>query len=100
VETPRLLLKNDNGDLDAAEAAFRWYRLAIAGDPWYDGAYSDNLGSDNLALLRMNDRGNLDTAETAYRRAIAVHPGYAKAHFNLGNALHQTGDLPELPLWP
>ena len=94
VETPRLLLKNDRGDLDDAEAAFRWYRWAIAADPWYAGAYPDN-SSENRGLLRMNGRGDrVYTAKTAYRRAIAADPGYAKAHNNLGLLLKNgRGDL-------
>lgn len=38
---------------------------------------------------------NLDEAAAAYRRAIAVDPHHAEAHFNLGNVLRERGSLNE-----
>ncbi|MHB8270064.1 tetratricopeptide repeat protein [Bradyrhizobium sp.] len=38
-------------------------------------------------------QGRLDQAASAYREAIALKPGYAEAHFNLGVVLHQKHDL-------
>jgi predicted O-linked N-acetylglucosamine transferase (SPINDLY family) len=43
----------------------------------------------------LKDRGHLDEAISAYRQAVALRPGYAEAHNNLGNALRDQGRLDE-----
>lgn len=50
-------------------------------DDWYDVA---------LDLEAVS----VDKALAAYRRAIALDPGHAEAHLNLGRLLHERGDLP------
>ena len=42
----------------------------------------------------MRDQGDLAGAIAEYRKAIALKPDYAEAHYNLGNALRDQGDLP------
>ena len=49
-------------------------------DDWYDVA---------LDLEAVS----VDKALAAYRRAIALDPGHAEAHLNLGRLLHERGDL-------
>ena len=39
--------------------------------------------------------GRADEAATAYRRALAIDPGYASAHNNLGALLHARGAFEE-----
>jgi tetratricopeptide (TPR) repeat protein len=53
---------------------------ALSADDWYDVA---------LDLEAVS----LDKAHAAYRRAIALDPGHAEAHLNLGRLLHEVGDL-------
>ena len=36
--------------------------------------------------------GQLDSAVKSYEKAIIMKPDYAKAHFNLGGALHELND--------
>ena len=36
--------------------------------------------------------GQLDSAVKSYEKAIIIKPDYAKAHFNLGGALHELND--------
>ena len=33
--------------------------------------------------------GELDSAVKSYEKAIAINPNYARAYFNLGNAIHE-----------
>ena len=39
------------------------------------------------------DAGKVDLAEALYRQALTIHPGYAKAHLNLGILLAEKGDI-------
>jgi protein O-GlcNAc transferase len=39
------------------------------------------------------DSGDFAAAETLFREAVALAPGYPRAHINLGNALHKLGRL-------
>ena len=39
--------------------------------------------------------GQLGSAIKCYDKAIDINPDYAKAHFNLGNAYHEQGELDE-----
>jgi Flp pilus assembly protein TadD len=43
----------------------------------------------------LQEAGRLDEAEASYRQAIALKPGYAEAHNNLGNSLRDLGRLKE-----
>jgi tetratricopeptide (TPR) repeat protein len=52
----------------------------LSADDWYDVA---------LDLEAVS----VEKARTAYRRAIALDPGHAEAHLNLGRLLHEVGDL-------
>jgi tetratricopeptide (TPR) repeat protein len=52
----------------------------LSADDWYDVA---------LDLEAVS----VDKARGAYRRAIALDPGHAEAHLNLGRLLHEVGDL-------
>ena len=52
----------------------------LSADDWYD------LAIDLEAV-------SLDKARSAYRRAIAMAPGHAEAHLNLGRLLHEKGDI-------
>ena len=52
----------------------------LAADDWYD------LAIDLEAV-------SVDKARSAYRRAIAMAPGHAEAHLNLGRLLHEKGDI-------
>ena len=52
----------------------------LSADDWYDVA---------LDLEAVS----ADKARAAYRRAIALDPGHAEAHLNLGRILHEAGDL-------
>ena len=52
----------------------------LSADDWYD------LAIDLEAV-------SVDKARSAYRRAIAMAPGHAEAHLNLGRLLHEKGDI-------
>jgi tetratricopeptide (TPR) repeat protein len=52
----------------------------LSADDWYDVA---------LDLEAVS----VEKARGAYRRAIALDPGHAEAHLNLGRLLHEVGDL-------
>src|SRR6185503_19202566 len=52
----------------------------LSADDWYDVA---------LDLEAVS----VEKARGAYRRAIALDPGHAEAHLNLGRLLHELGDL-------
>lgn len=52
----------------------------LTADDWYD------LAIDLEAV-------SVEKARAAYRRAIALDPGHAEAHLNLGRLLHEKGDL-------
>ena len=52
----------------------------LSADDWYD------LAIDLEAV-------SMDKARSAYRRAIALDPGHAEAHLNLGRLLHERGDI-------
>lgn len=54
----------------------------VDADEWYD------LGLDLEAVAPQR-------ASQAYRRAIALDPGHAEAHLNLGRLLHEQGQLRE-----
>jgi Flp pilus assembly protein TadD len=43
--------------------------------------------------LGHHQAGRLGEAVTFYRRAVALHPGYAEAHQNLGSALSDLGEV-------
>jgi tetratricopeptide (TPR) repeat protein len=63
------------------------YRVVLRLDPDYEPALF------NLAILRTSP--DVNEAISLYRHAIAVSPGYAAAHLNLGFALKQTGKSSE-----
>jgi predicted O-linked N-acetylglucosamine transferase (SPINDLY family) len=67
----------DEGRLEAAEAAFR---AAIEADPAYPRAYM-NLGNALQKLRRAQD------AEAAHREAVRLDPAYVPAWFNLATVL-------------
>jgi tetratricopeptide (TPR) repeat protein len=48
------------------------------------------LAYNNLGVLMAN-AGRTDEAIAQYRKALEIHPSYAKAHFNLGNVLATAG---------
>ena len=48
------------------------------------------LAYNNLGVLLAN-AGRADEAIAQYRKALEIHPSYAKAHFNLGNVLAAAG---------
>jgi tetratricopeptide (TPR) repeat protein len=52
----------------------------LCADDWYDVA---------LDLEAVS----VEKARAAYRRALALDPGHAEAHLNLGRLLHELGDL-------
>ena len=52
----------------------------LSADDWYD------LAIDLEAV-------SVEKARSAYRRAIALDPGHAEAHLNLGRLLHEKGDV-------
>jgi tetratricopeptide (TPR) repeat protein len=52
----------------------------LSADDWYDVA---------LDLEAVS----VEKARSAYRRAIALDPGHAEAHLNLGRLLHELGDV-------
>ena len=54
----------------------------LTADDWYD------LGIDLEGV-------SVAKARAAYARAIALDPGHAEAHLNLGRLLHEVGDLPQ-----
>jgi tetratricopeptide (TPR) repeat protein len=41
----------------------------------------------------LGDQGKLDEAIACYRRALRLKPDFAEAHYNLGSALEEIGDL-------
>jgi protein O-GlcNAc transferase len=49
----------------------------------------------NIAGACYAGLGQLDAAVKSYEKAIALNSDYAKAHFNLGGALHELGQLDE-----
>ncbi len=62
------------------EAALRELRAGLALDPGYADGWA-------IAGTLLYDRGDVDGAEAAYRRALALNPGVAGVHHNLGNLL-------------
>ena len=84
------LLRNPNDPLapralsDIAHQSGRYAEAVQLLGPIAEGAADfSNLGISLGAL------GQDDAAETAYRRAIAIDPKCAAAHFNLGNLLNE-----------
>jgi tetratricopeptide (TPR) repeat protein len=51
----------------------------------------DRAAQTDLATVRMN-LGEVDEAIAGYREIIAADPTFLQAHYNLGVALHRTGD--------
>ena len=45
--------------------------------------------------MALADQGKFDEAIATYRWAIAINPGFAEAHSNLGNALREQGKVEE-----
>jgi tetratricopeptide (TPR) repeat protein/2-polyprenyl-3-methyl-5-hydroxy-6-metoxy-1,4-benzoquinol methylase len=76
------------GELAEAEC---YYRTILATDQNYFhlGIIANNLGD------ALEGQGKLDEAVIQYRRALALKPDFAEAHYNLGNALKQQGKLDE-----
>jgi len=64
----------------------------------FDEAISIDAGNasafNNLGVL-MSDHLNMTEAEAALRQAIAIHPYYAEAHFNLSRVLLMQGKYAE-----
>jgi len=82
-------LRIDFAVADVAEAAEPFARRAMAderdaddmtADQWYDAA----LDLEAVAA---------ESAMAAYREALALEPGHADAHVNLGRLLHEQGEL-------
>jgi tetratricopeptide (TPR) repeat protein len=74
----------DLGELELAEAHYR-ESLAVQPQP----AIYNDLG---VVLERM---GMQDDADEAYRKAIALDPALASAHYNLGSSLARSGKYAE-----
>ena len=73
---------HQDGRLDAAEAA---YRVVLAQLP-------DHFDALHLLGVVATHRGNPAEAVTLIRRALAIVPTNASAHYNLGNALDELLD--------
>ena len=43
--------------------------------------------------MALYDQGRFGEAVESYQKAVKLEPSFADAHYNLGNALKQTGDL-------
>ena len=54
----------------------------LTADDWYDLS----IDLEGVSVVK---------ARTAYARAIALDPGHAEAHLNLGRLLHEVGNLPQ-----
>jgi tetratricopeptide (TPR) repeat protein len=54
-----------------------------------------DLHALNHAAMAHQRMGRLDEAASGYRRAIALAPGNAELHFNLGTALQARGSAAE-----
>ncbi len=76
----------NKGDLDGAEEA---HRTAVRIDPTHAQACS------GLGAFLCDNRKDYDGAITAFRRAIELGLTDGRAHFNLGNALRERGELDE-----
>ena len=50
--------------------------------------FSQNSILHNVIGACYAGKGELGSAVNSYQKAIELDPNYAKAHFNLGNALH------------
>ncbi len=75
-------------DLEQSEDAWILFLDVIARDGRAAGAFN------NLAILEER-LGYYRAAEAHYRRAIAIHPEFPDAHFNLGMLLLRLGRYPE-----
>ena len=49
----------------------------------------------NIQGVLLKDLGQLDLSIEAYRKALAINPDYADAHYNTGNAFKDQGKLEE-----
>jgi predicted O-linked N-acetylglucosamine transferase (SPINDLY family) len=49
----------------------------------------------NNSGIVLGKKGDFVAAEASFRKAIALHPGLPQAHYNLGHALVDTGNLDE-----
>lgn len=73
--------------------------LAVRVEPFApDAAVPDpddaELGADGWYDVALDlEAVSVEKARAAYRRAIALDPGHAEAHLNLGRLLHEVGDL-------
>jgi tetratricopeptide (TPR) repeat protein len=56
------------------------------------GASPLNAVVHNELMVTFQERGDLDQARRHGERALELRPGYALAHFNLGNVRYQQGD--------
>lgn len=76
------LISQTEGD---AQAATRYYRLALESDPHFEPAMF------NLAI--MQTEGHTNEALSLYRQVIALDPSNAGAHLNLGLLYLQSHDV-------
>ena len=52
-------------------------------------SFSENSILHNVIGACYASKGELGSAVNSYKKATELEPNYAKAHFNLGNALHE-----------
>jgi tetratricopeptide (TPR) repeat protein len=87
-ETGQVALDFSVGELAARVAPF-------APDAARDDPDDETLSADDWYDLAIDlEAVSLEKARSAYKRAIALDPGHAEAHLNLGRLLHEKGDLP------
>lgn len=80
-------------DFEVAELAERAAPLAHRAAAEARGA-AERLGAEDWYELGYElEATAVDEAREAYRRALALAPGHADAHLNLGRLLHEGGDV-------
>jgi len=98
LESYRHLQEIDAGNADALRGLANVHydkQQYVSARPYFEQYLEvrpdDHAARTDLATVRMH-LGEVDEAIASYREIIAANPTFVQAHYNLGVALHRTGD--------